>query len=109
MLLLSTSRPYGLLTDWSLYAGTNMANPAAYACSKELLFSSPAGYLLLCLPDSINAISPGGIARSQPSVFVERYCARTPLRRMASEEDFKGVVALMLLTPLPILPVKILL
>ena len=29
----------------------------------------------------VNAISPGGIARSQPSVFVERYCARTPLRR----------------------------
>jgi NAD(P)-dependent dehydrogenase (short-subunit alcohol dehydrogenase family) len=41
----------------------------------------------------VNAISPGGIARSQLQGFVERYEARTPLGRMATEDDFRGAVA----------------
>ena len=64
------------------------------ACSKGALiqFTRVIFYFVL---RSSECYFPGGIARSQPSVFVERYCARTPLRRMASEEDFKGVVALL--------------
>ena len=31
--------------------------------------------------------------RNQPEAFRDRYVARTPLMRMASEEDFKGAVA----------------
>jgi NAD(P)-dependent dehydrogenase (short-subunit alcohol dehydrogenase family) len=41
----------------------------------------------------VNCMSPGGVARGQPSAFVERYEARTPLERMATEEDFKGAFA----------------
>jgi NAD(P)-dependent dehydrogenase (short-subunit alcohol dehydrogenase family) len=41
----------------------------------------------------VNAISPGGIERGQASAFVERYEARTPLGRMATEDDFRGAVA----------------
>ena len=36
-------------------------------------------------------MSPGGVWRDQPACFVERYERRTPLARMATEEDFKGV------------------
>jgi NAD(P)-dependent dehydrogenase (short-subunit alcohol dehydrogenase family) len=35
-------------------------------------------------------MSPGGVWRNQPAEFVERYALRTPLARMATEEDFKG-------------------
>ena len=38
----------------------------------------------------VNAISPGGVWRQQPQAFHDRYRARTPLGRMASEEDLKG-------------------
>ena len=95
--IINISSIYGLVgPDWSLYAGTNMANPAAYACSKGALIQFTRWLSSTLSPTiRVNAISPGGIARSQPSVFVERYCSRTPLRRMASEEDFKGVVALL--------------
>ena len=41
----------------------------------------------------VNSITPGGVERGQPEVFQERYRARTPLGRMATEEDLKGAVA----------------
>ncbi len=41
----------------------------------------------------VNMITPGGVFRNQPQVFTQRYEANTPLRRMATEEDFKGIAA----------------
>ena len=41
----------------------------------------------------VNAISPGGVERGQPELFRKRYAARTPLKRMATEEDMKGAIA----------------
>jgi len=41
----------------------------------------------------VNAITPGGVWRNQPEIFVNRYNERTPLKRMGMEEDFKGAVA----------------
>jgi NAD(P)-dependent dehydrogenase (short-subunit alcohol dehydrogenase family) len=41
----------------------------------------------------VNAITPGGVSRNQPAEFQEKYLQRTPLRRMATEEDVKGAVA----------------
>jgi NAD(P)-dependent dehydrogenase (short-subunit alcohol dehydrogenase family) len=80
--------------DWSLYEGTTMANPAAYAASKGGLIQLTRYLATTLAPDiRVNAISPGGIARGQPYVFVKRYEARTPLARMASEDDFRGVIA----------------
>ncbi len=86
---------YGLVgPDMRLYEGTTMGNPAAYAASKGGLFQL-VRYLSTVLAPRIrvNAITPGGVWRNQPEVFHERYRARTPLQRMASEEDFKGATA----------------
>ena len=71
-----------------------MANPAAYGASKGGLIQFTRWLATTLAPDvRVNAISPGGIARGQPPSFVERYVARTPLARMATEEDFRGAVA----------------
>lgn len=80
--------------DWSLYEGTNMANPAAYGASKGGLIQLTR-WLATTLGPHVraNAISPGGIARNQAEIFVDRYSARTPLGRMATEEDFRGAIA----------------
>ena len=86
---------YGQLgPDYVLYEGTAMANPAAYGASKGGLIQFTRWLSTTLAPQvRANVISPGGVARGQPESFVERYSARTPLRRMATEEDFRGAVA----------------
>ena len=86
---------YGELgPDWSLYEGTAMANPAAYAASKGGLLQLTRWLATTCAPSvRVNCISPGGIQRGQAQSFVDRYTARTPLRRMANEDDMRGAVA----------------
>lgn len=80
--------------DWSLYEGTSMGNPAAYGASKGGLIQFTRWLATTLAPRvRVNAISPGGIFRNQPENFVERYAAKTPLARMATEDDFRGAVA----------------
>ena len=80
--------------DWRLYTGANMGNPAAYSASKGGLIQLTRWLATTIAPDvRVNSISPGGIFRNQPQDFVEKYSSRTPLGRMASEEDFQGAVA----------------
>jgi len=83
---------YGMYgPDHSLYEGTTMNNPAAYSASKGGLLQFTRWASTVLAPDiRVNAISPGGVSRGQPSSFVERYERRVPLGRMAVEEDFKG-------------------
>lgn len=86
---------YGMCgPDWLLYAGTEMANPAAYAASKGGLLQMTRWLSTTLAPAvRVNAISPGGVLRGQPEAFVEKYQARTPLGRMACEDDFAGALA----------------
>jgi NAD(P)-dependent dehydrogenase (short-subunit alcohol dehydrogenase family) len=39
-----------------------------------------------------NALCPGGVANGQHEYFVDAYTKRTPLRRMANREDYRGAV-----------------
>jgi len=86
---------YGMYgPDWSLYEGTAMSNPAAYGASKGGLIQFTRWLATTIAPGiRVNAISPGGVFRNQPNVFVQRYGAKTPLCRMATEDDFRGVIA----------------
>ena len=86
---------YGLYgPDWELYSNTNMSNPAAYAASKGGLVQLSRWLATTLAPDvRVNVISPGGIFRNQDPKFIERYTLKTPLKRMAVENDFKGALA----------------
>ena len=86
---------YGIAApDWSLYEGTSIGNPAAYATSKAGLLQLTRWLATALAPDiRVNAMTPGGIARGQDKQFVERYERGTPLGRMGKEEDMKGAIA----------------
>ena len=86
---------YGIVgPDMALYEGTEMANPAGYAAAKGGLLQLTRWLATVLAPEiRVNAVSPGGVWRDQPEEFHKRYVARTPLRRMAREEDLKGAVA----------------
>ena len=80
--------------DWHLYESTNMSNPAAYGASKGGIIQLTRWLATTLAPHvRVNTISPGGIFRNQPEKFVKRYEAKTPLGRMATEDDFRGVMA----------------
>ena len=86
---------YGMVgPDNNLYEGTEMVTPAAYAASKGGL-AQLCRYLGTVLASRIrvNSITAGGVWRGQEEAFHNRYKHRTPLQRMATEEDFKGAVA----------------
>ena len=83
--------------DWSLYEGVAMANPAAYAASKGGLVQLNR-WLASALSPAIrvNMVSPGGIFREQPQVFVDRYEKKVALGRMATEQDIVGPIVALL-------------
>ena len=83
--------------DWRLYEGLQMAAPAAYAASKAALIQLTKS-LATTLAPSIrsNSVSPGGLERSQPAEFIDRYEARTPMGRMGKETDIVGAIVYLL-------------
>lgn len=92
--IVTTGSIYGLVgPDFRLYDGTDMRNPAYYAAAKGGLIQLTRYWATSMAPEvRVNCIVPGGVARQQPEQFVERYNARTPLGRMATEEDLKGAL-----------------
>ncbi|MCG7323087.1 MULTISPECIES: SDR family oxidoreductase [Arsenicicoccus] len=92
--IINVSSIYGLVgPNMGLYAGTRMGNPAAYAVSKGGVAQLTRYLATVLAPDiRVNAFAPGGIARGQDDAFTRRYESLTPLGRMGSEDDFRGVV-----------------
>jgi NAD(P)-dependent dehydrogenase (short-subunit alcohol dehydrogenase family) len=93
--VINISSIYGLAgPDWRLYEGTSLGNPAAYAASKGGLIQMTRWLATTMAPKvRVNAIAPGGVFRNTQEPFLGRYISRTPMGRMATEEDFKGAVA----------------
>jgi len=93
--IINIGSTYGVVgPNYSLYEGTSMGNPAAYAASKGGLIQLTRWLSTTLAPEiRVNSISPGGIFRGQPKSFVKNYENLTPLERMATEEDFKGITA----------------
>lgn len=90
--ILNVSSIYGMVgPDLRLYGGTGMGNPAAYAASKGGLIQLTRYLSTVLAPKvRVNCLALGGIHRGQSESFVERYVQRTPLGRMATEDDVVG-------------------
>ncbi len=80
--------------DYSLYEGLGWGSPPDYFFHKGGLLQltryaaaklGPAGV-------RVNAISPGGFYNDQDSRFVDRYCRRTFLGRLANDTDLQGAI-----------------
>lgn len=86
---------YGIVgPDWSIYEGTDMGNAAGYAASKGGIIQLTRWLATTLAPDvRVNTLSPGGVYRDHLEVFRNAYANKTPLKRMATEEDYKAGVA----------------
>jgi NAD(P)-dependent dehydrogenase (short-subunit alcohol dehydrogenase family) len=86
---------YGIVgPDWSIYEGTDMGNAAGYAASKGGIIQLTRWLATTLAPQvRVNTLSPGGVYRDHLEVFRNAYANKTPLKRMATEEDYKAGVA----------------
>lgn len=92
--VIMVSSIYGLVgPNMGLYEGTTMGNPAAYGATKGGLVQLTRYLATVLAPDvRVNGFAPGGIERGQDREFTDRYSRLTPLGRMATEQDFTGVL-----------------
>jgi NAD(P)-dependent dehydrogenase (short-subunit alcohol dehydrogenase family) len=92
--IITVSSIYGVVgPDMRIYGDSAMGNPAAYAASKAGLIQYTKWLSTVLAPNvRANSISLGGIFRGQSEDFLQRYCDKTPLGRMGTEEDVVGAV-----------------
>lgn len=91
--IINIASTYGMVgPDFTVYDGTLMTMPAAYAAIKGgiINFTKYLASYYGSFGVRVNCISPGGVFDNQPKTFVENYCRKTPLRRMATPEDMAG-------------------
>ncbi|WP_310594315.1 oxidoreductase [Flavobacterium sp.] len=93
--LINMSSIYGLVgPDFTVYEGTEMTMPAAYAAIKGGL-NNLTRYLASYYGSSqirVNTVSPGGIYDNQEDSFVNNYNKKVPLKRMGSPKDIVSAV-----------------
>jgi NAD(P)-dependent dehydrogenase (short-subunit alcohol dehydrogenase family) len=84
--------------DLSNYEGTSMGDlPPDYFFHNAGLLNL-SRYMTQMLAGKnvrFNCISPGGLFNNQPEAFLNNYCKKVPLRRMANKDDIKGLVVLL--------------
>jgi NAD(P)-dependent dehydrogenase (short-subunit alcohol dehydrogenase family) len=97
--IVNLSSTYGVVSaDPRIYGSSGVNSPVAYAAAKAGVIQLTR-YLAIHWRDKhirVNCLVPGGVFDNQSAEFVASYCARTPLGRMASAEDYQGAVLFML-------------
>ena len=80
--------------EFSIYEGTSMTSPAAYAAIKGgiLIYSKYLASYYGKDNVRVNIVCPGGIFNNQPSEFVNRYNRKTLLGRMADPKEVAPAV-----------------
>lgn len=91
---------YGVVApDYAIYEGLEgMSNPVVYGAIKGGILQLSKYLASLYGPDGVrvNSLSPGGIFDNQNPVFVERYNAKTMLKRMGTPQDVAEPVTFLL-------------
>ena len=86
---------YGVVpADKKIYGDSGRNNSEVYGATKAGVIHMTK-YLAAHLGDKnirVNAVSPGGIFDNQKQIFVDNYTRKTPLGRMASEDDIAEAV-----------------
>lgn len=84
--------------DYSNYIGTSMGDlPPDYFFHNAGLINLNRFMAKKYVGKNIrfNCISPGGLFNNQNERFLENYCAKVPLGRLANKDDIKGLIVLL--------------
>ena len=99
--IINVSSTYGLVTpDQSVYdyrrtGGAEYYKPVGYSVAKSGMLNFTRWLAEYCAPFGlrVNTLVPGGVQEeNHPQAFVAEYEKRTPLGRMAREDDYNGAI-----------------
>lgn len=97
--IVNLASTYGVVSpDPRIYGSSGVNSPVSYAAAKAGVIQLTR-YLAVHWREQnirVNCLVPGGVFDGQSPDFVANYCARTPLGRMASADDYQGAVIFML-------------
>ncbi|MEX2121839.1 MAG: SDR family oxidoreductase [Pirellulales bacterium] len=97
--IVNIASTYALVSpDPRIYGDSGVNSPVSYAAAKAGVVNLTR-YLAVHWREQhirVNCLAPGGVFDDQEARFVEQYCQRTPLGRMARAEDYQGAVLFML-------------
>lgn len=95
---------YGIVSpDQRIYeyrrkTGASFFKPVAYSASKSAVLNL-SRYLATYWADRnvrVNTLTLGGVFNQQDQKFLQAYCARVPLGRMAREDEYNGAIFFLL-------------
>ena len=93
--IVNISSTYGVVSpDPRIYGTSGVNSPVSYGASKAGVIQLTR-YLAVHWRDRnirVNCLVPGGVHDGQSGDFVEGYCERTPLGRMARPEDYQAAL-----------------
>ena len=99
--IVNISSIYGLVSpNQSIYeyrraaTGTPFFKPVAYSVSKSALFNLTRDLATYWAANNVrvNTVTFGGVFNEQDPQFLENYCARVPLGRMARADEYNGAI-----------------
>lgn len=97
--IINTASTYGIVApNQNLYKTKNgeqiFYKSPAYSVTKSAIISLTKYLAAYWAKDNIrvNCLSPGGVKNNQPKDFIEEYSSRTPMKRMAEQDDYKGAI-----------------
>ncbi len=97
--VINISSMFGMFgPDLSNYEGTSMGDLAPDYFFHNAGLINLNRYMAQMLQGKnvrFNSVSPGGLFSNQPQAFLDNYCKKVPLRRMANPDDIKGLVVLL--------------
>jgi len=97
--IINMASVYGIVgPDFTVYNGTEMTMPAAYAAIKGgvINFTRYLASYLGKYNIRVNTISPGGIFDNQNQIFVDNYNKKVPMQRMGLPDDISPSVVFLL-------------
>ncbi|PSL48945.1 NAD(P)-dependent dehydrogenase (short-subunit alcohol dehydrogenase family) [Chitinophaga niastensis] len=97
--LINVASIYGVTgPDFTIYEGTPMVNPSAYAAIKGGLINFTRYMAAYYGPYNVrvNCVSPGGIFNHQPEAFVQQYEHKVPLKRLGMPDDISPSIGFLL-------------
>ena len=93
--IINISSIYGITSpNHDIYKNNPISQPISYSVTKSGIISLTRYLATLWAKNGVrvNSISPGGVFNYQNDDFINEYCIRSPIGRMADEDEINGSI-----------------